>query len=134
MTNVKVRSVKMDRKKVLTLTLLLPLFGFTHGPGENLEVVDDVNTTAGGASAGSVLNECLYYDVRKSYRARFRGKSSDDHYPMNGKTPTRVDLQVQVKGHGNATISKQDSNEVVVHYWYDLFSKLTYHLKVWVEC
>ena len=123
------------RSSVITI-----LLGAILVCGNEAEAVDDLSTTAASTSAGlavaaaNPMNECLYYDVHKQYKSRFWGKTGDDRYPMNGKTPTRVDLEVHVKGHGNATLNKQDSTEVVVHYWYDLFTKVTYDLKVWVEC
>ena len=99
-------------------------------------------TSAGGerpqadaaVTAESTLGECLEIDVQKGYSGGIFGHKGDDHYPMNGKNITHLDFQVNVKGHAAAHITKQDSTEVVVHYWYDAFSGVSYTLKVWVEC
>lgn len=85
-------------------------------------------------TATATLGECLEVDVHKSYSGKLFGHKGDDHYPMYGKKITRVDFQASVKGHAAAHITKQDSTEVVVHYWYDAFSTASYTLKVWVEC
>ncbi|MCY1071000.1 hypothetical protein OV090_40035 [Nannocystis sp. RBIL2] len=85
-------------------------------------------------SAEQARAECLEVDQSRQYEAGIFGRSGDDHYPMNGKTITRVDLQVDTGGHASAQINKQDSTEVVVHWWVDLFSSVSYTLKVWVEC
>ncbi|WAS96419.1 hypothetical protein [Nannocystis punicea] len=82
----------------------------------------------------TVRSECLAIDQTMSRKGTFFGGSGDDHYPMNGKTITRADLQVDTSGHAAANITRQDSTEVTVHWWYDLFSRVTYTLKVWVEC
>ena len=79
-------------------------------------------------------SECLAIDQTMSRKGKLFGGKGDDHYPMNGKTITRVDLQVDTSGHAEANITRQDSTEVTVHWWYDAFSRVTYTLKVWVEC
>lgn len=94
------------------------------------------------ASASSALTECLAVDVTKNYKGTISGGRGDDRYPMNGKTITRVEFTPEVRcndwlciaGHGDASITKQDSEAVVVHWWYDLFTHLSYTLKVWVQC
>lgn len=78
--------------------------------------------------------ECLEIDQTRTYEGDLFGGKGDDHYPLNGKTITRAELQVDTTLHARAQITKQDSTEVVVHWWYDAFSSVTYTLKVWVEC
>jgi hypothetical protein len=93
-------------------------------------------------TAESALSECLAIDLQKNYSAKLLGGKGDDSYPMNGKTIKRVELNHSVKatgpfglgGRGNANVDKQDSTEVVVHFWYDAYTDLSYSLKVWVEC
>lgn len=94
------------------------------------------------ATAESELSECLAVDATKNYSAGLLGARGDDNYPMNGRVITRVEFNRSVDcndrlcigGHGDAYISKQDSESIKVHFWYDAFTKLTYHLKVWVNC
>ena len=96
---------------------------------------DEVDPDAPPEEAtGTARSECLALDQTMSREGDLFGGKGDDHYPMNGKTVTRAELQVDTSGHAAANITRQDSTEVTVHWWYDLFSRVTYTLKVWVEC
>ncbi len=79
--------------------------------------------------------ECLYLEKKVEHSRGLFGGKGDDPFPMNGKTITRIEFNPSTSGSGNATITKQDSESVVVHWWLDAFSKVSYTLRIWVkEC
>ena len=90
------------------------------------------------ARAESTATECLYIDTQREYKSKFFGKKGDDVHPLNGKTVTRVEFKPSTSGtvgQGNATMTRQDSEAVAVHWWLDAFTHLSYTLRVWVkEC
>ena len=124
------------------VVMLVVAFASACGGTPDTDVADGSLEAEPLATAASALSECIAVDTDKTYSAGAIGTSSDDGYPMNGRTVTRADLTFDTDsndwfgfgGHGNAAITKQDSTEVVVHYWYDLFTDLHYHIKIWVEC
>ncbi|AKT42060.1 hypothetical protein [Chondromyces crocatus] len=86
-------------------------------------------------------SECLLLDTSKTYSGSAFGSNGDDTYPLDGRPIARVELNRTIGcgrlfcvGRGNATIARQDSEAVVVHYWHDLGTRLEYHLRVWVQC
>src|SRR4051812_26191422 len=74
------------------------------------------------SAESAAVSECLYLEKRVEHSRGFFGSRGDDPFPMNGKTITRVEFNPSTSGSGNATITKQDRESVVVHWWLNAFS------------
>lgn len=82
------------------------------------------------------MNERLAIDVKVTRETGLFGKRADDRYSVTGKRITRLEFNKEITGtvgRGDAFPVDTELPDVVVHYWLDMFSKITYTLKVWVE-
>ncbi len=86
------------------------------------------------------MAEILVIDSSRTYNTGLIGTKSDDHYPVGGRKIARIEFNRKIEangpfgigGHGDAYVQSQDSNEVVVHYWADFATNVSYTLRVWV--
>ena len=74
-------------------------------------------------------------DITKEYKTGFTGFSEDDVFAVEGRV-TRVELTFEKEGPisgGCSEVLPRKNGEIRVHRYLDLFSRLKYHLVVYVE-
>lgn len=87
------------------------------------------------------MTERLAIDVTMTKETGILGTRGDDKFPVTGKRITKIEFTKDIKGvgplgtggHGDAYPDDTELPDVNVHYWADLYTKITYTLKVWVE-
>lgn len=85
--------------------------------------------------APAVAGEKKALEVKKTFKTGLFGFSEDDVYDVPGKV-VRVELEVTVNGKisGNASeVTPRVAGVVRIHRYLDLFSEMTYTLRVYVE-
>jgi hypothetical protein len=79
-------------------------------------------------------NEQLLLDIKKTHKTGLFGfRMHEIHILPSGSRITRYELTTEKEGpiSGNAKISSINDREAVVYIYLDLFSELTYSLRVW---
>jgi len=89
-----------------------------------------------GASAPkAVAAERKALDITKEYKTGITGFSEDDVYAVQGRV-TRVEFHFEKDGvlsGGAYEVLPRKNGEIRIHRYLDLFSRLKYHLVVYVE-
>ncbi|MEI6705777.1 MAG: hypothetical protein WCK96_01445 [Methylococcales bacterium] len=87
------------------------------------------------------MAERLAVDVCVDKETEVLGSRWDDKYPCDGKRITRIEFNKAIKntsrwglgGRGDAYPDDTTLPDVNVHCWADMYTKVSYCLKVWVE-